>query len=73
MQTKVSRNFFKVDAANPTVVIEVVVYFNNKLSSQKGLQRPFMFSMPLNFSQKEQVTTASVTFDSDRVAKIIKV
>ena len=63
MQTKISRNFFKIDAANPTVVIEVIIYFNSKLSSKEGLQRPFMFSMPLNFSKKEQIQTATVTFD----------
>lgn len=73
MQTKIKRTFFKVDAQNPTIFIEVCIYFNNKLSSKKAMQRPFMFTMPLNFSQKEQFSTATVTFDASKVAKVIKI
>ena len=73
IQTKLKRTFFKVDAQNPTIFIDVCIYFNNKLSSKEGLQRPFMFSMPLNFSTKEQVQSTAVTFDFAKIEKHIKI
>jgi len=67
------RNLFKLDVKNPTVQIDVCIFFNNKLTSSKAFQRPFMFQLPLNFSQKEQCQTFSVTFDHSKVQKVIKV
>lgn len=67
MQTKLLRNMFKLDADNKTINIDVCIYFNNALSSKKSYQRPFVFTMPLNFSQKEQITDMSVTFDRSKV------
>lgn len=64
---------FKLDATNKAINIEVIIYFSGKLSSSKARQRPFMFTMPLNFSQKEQVTNVFVTFDKSKVLKHVKV
>jgi len=52
-QTKIMRNLFKLDATNKAINIDVIIYFSGKLSSKNARQRPFMFTMPLNFSQKE--------------------
>jgi len=64
---------YKLDANNKIINIDLCIYFNNKLSSDKALQRPFVFTMPLNFSAKEQVHDLTVSFDHTKVMKYIKI
>ena len=64
---------YKLDANNKTINIDICIYFNNRLSSDRSLQRPFVFTMPLNFCSKEQFNDLTVAFDHDKVIKHIKV
>jgi len=73
IQTKIERNKFKLTPENKTIAIDVCIYFNNSLSSKDAFQRPFLFSLPLNFSQKEQVKDLTVSFDHNRVLKEVKI
>lgn len=73
MQTKINRNMFKLDADNKTINIDICIYFNNALSSNKSRQRPFTFTLPLNFSKKEVIKEMSITFDASKVKKHVLV
>ena len=53
--------------------IEIMIWFNEKLGSKNARQRPFGFTMPLNFSTREVVQSVDITFDQQKVLEVIKI
>ena len=45
---------FKLDADNKAILLDLSINFNNALSSKDSFQRPFIFTMPLNFKNLDQ-------------------
>lgn len=71
--TKLNRNMFKLDKDDKVILVDIMIFFNNRLTSKRAPQRPFCMQLPLNFKTKEQVESFTMYFDGDRVNKIIKV
>ena len=51
--TKLNRNMFKLDKDDKMILVDIIIFFNNKLSTVRAPQRPFAFQLPLNFKTKE--------------------
>ena len=46
------------------IQIQIKIFFNNKMLSDKARSKPFEFNYPLNFDTKESVETFKISFDS---------
>jgi hypothetical protein len=54
IMTKINRSNFKLDKDNKEILIDLIMWSNKKLESDKVPAKPFSFCFPLDFDNKEQ-------------------